>query len=188
MNVKYYLILISLLFGTINQYAQEVSFPKNDLNIDLLSVNYSRIFWNSHEWAIGAEIGIGIWGFKYAFMPIQIYNTDQGITTEETRFIGDLLKLKPFVRFYYYKSNFIDLGYHLSSVLTIPIFMDNNGLKGPNYATGLDFSVAFGWNKFKFGTGLQANYLGYFNKKIGGIKPDGQFVLLWTPIQFIIIF
>ena len=161
---------------------------RNTIGVDLLSFSYARSFVVKERWAFGTEISIGVWGGKYSFSPLYYTYCDQGCTTESTRFIGEIFKIKPFIRVNYYKNNFVDIGLNLSSTMLKPVFFDSNGTGTLNFASGLDVVIVYGWEKVKLGTELQLNIIGEYNTKNDTKVSHQQIAVLWTPIKLYVLF
>ena len=130
----------------------------------------------------------GLLELRLVLVPLHYTYCEQGCTTESTRFIGEMFKIKPFIRVNYYKNNFVDIGLNLSYTMLKPIFLDNYGTGTLNFASGLDVVIVYGWDKVKFGTGLQANIVGKYDSKTTVKVSDQQFAILWTPIKLYVLF
>lgn len=187
MNIKALALSIFVL-SMIDAQGQESVKYQNTIGADLISFSYARSFVVKERWAFGTEVSHGIWGARYAFTPLKYTYCEQGCTKHETRFIGEMFKIKPFVRINYYNTNYVDIGINISYTMLRPIFLDNYGGSTLNYAAGLDVVIVYGWERIKLGTGFQANIIGKYDTKVEDKVSDQQFAVLWTPIKVNILF
>ena len=148
---------------------------------DILSGGISYDFSISNKIAIGLEAVGGV-GFRVLLTnPDNYFSCLDDCSKQNSRILTEAFKLKPYLRFFYYKENSIDFGLNYSWIGSLFEF---GMLEYKDYLYGLDISAYYGWKKIKFGTGFQFN----INTTIYSQNDiSSRFVILWTPIKLLIL-
>ncbi len=146
---------------TVNDSLDNKSY-NNMIGWDLFSVNYSYSFFNKQRWSGGITTGIGLGysiGIIRPYLKVTCADCDDWSRRRMGPVIIEIARIGPFIRYNYFKSNYLELNPYFSSFL-ITGYSDAF-LPKPDLAVGAELSVFFGSDRLKFGAGLRLSTFFY---------------------------